>query len=64
MCDTLYRVSGSSIDYVADVTGAKYAFTLELRDTGYYGFVLPASQILPIGEETWAGFRYLLLNME
>lgn len=63
VCSTIYQVSGGSVDYVADVTKAKYTFTIELRDTGTNGFVLPASQILPTGVETWAGFRYLLLNM-
>jgi len=37
--------------------------TVELRDTGNYGFILPASQILPTGEEMWAGLSYLLKNM-
>ena len=30
------------------------SYTLELRDTGYYGFLLPADQIVPVGEEVWA----------
>ncbi|KAH7321986.1 hypothetical protein BKA65DRAFT_91804 [Rhexocercosporidium sp. MPI-PUGE-AT-0058] len=63
ICSTIYQATGSSVDYVADVTKAKYTFTIELRDTGTNGFVLPASQILPTGVETYAGFRYLLLNM-
>jgi murein tripeptide amidase MpaA len=63
ICSTIYQATGSSVDYVADVTGAKYVFTIELRDTGTNGFVLPASQILPTAVETYAGFRYLLLNM-
>jgi len=37
--------------------------TVELRDTGNYGFVLPANQILPSAEEAWAGLAYLLKNM-
>ncbi|KAI9049264.1 hypothetical protein LZ554_007111 [Drepanopeziza brunnea f. sp. 'monogermtubi'] len=63
ICNTIYPVTGCSVDYVNDVTRAKHVFTIELRDTGLYGFVLPASQILPTGVETWAGLRYLLLNM-
>lgn len=63
ICSTIYQATGTSVDYVNDVTGAKYTFTIELRDTGTNGFVLPASQILPTGVETYAGFRYLLLNM-
>lgn len=63
ICPTIYQVSGSSVDYLADVTKAQYSFTSELRDTGNYGFVLPANQILPSGVEAFAGFRYLLSNL-
>jgi murein tripeptide amidase MpaA len=63
VCTTIYQATGSSVDYVNDVTKAKYTFTIELRDTGRYGFVLPAAQILPTALETYQGFRYLLLNM-
>lgn len=35
--------------------GIKYSYTLELRDTGTYGFALPASQIQATGEETMRG---------
>ncbi len=64
ICSTIYQATGSSVDYVNDVVGADYAFTSELRDTGYYGFVLPAPLIVPSGEEAFAGLRYLLLNMK
>ncbi|KAL8720005.1 MAG: hypothetical protein Q9225_003076 [Loekoesia sp. 1 TL-2023] len=63
ICPTIYQVSGSSVDYVTDVTKAQYVFTSELRDTGNYGFVLPADQILPSGVEAFAGLRYLLSNL-
>ncbi|KAI4169182.1 MAG: hypothetical protein LQ346_008990 [Caloplaca aetnensis] len=63
ICPTIYQVSGSSVDYVADVTKAQYSFTSELRDTGDYGFVLPADQILPSGVEAFAGLKYLLSNL-
>jgi carboxypeptidase A4 len=62
-CRTLYATSGSSTDYIGDVAGAEYSLTIELRDTGANGFVLPASQILPSGREQWAGMRYLLANI-
>ncbi|KAE9580392.1 Metallocarboxypeptidase A-like protein [Colletotrichum fructicola] len=64
ICTTIYKATGSSVDYVNDVVKADYTFTQELRDTGNYGFVLPASQIVPTGEETYAGVRYLLQNMK
>ncbi|KAL8894456.1 MAG: hypothetical protein Q9207_008498 [Kuettlingeria erythrocarpa] len=63
ICPTIYQVSGSSVDYLADVTKAQYSFTSELRDTGNYGFVLPADQILPSGVEAFAGLKYLLSNL-
>ncbi|KAK3322993.1 carboxypeptidase A2 [Apodospora peruviana] len=64
ICTTIYKATGSSVDYVNDVIGADYTFTAELRDTGNYGFVLPANQILPTATESFAGVRYLLLNMK
>jgi hypothetical protein len=63
ICSTIYRVTGGGVDYAQDVIRADYVFTAELRDTGRYGFVLPAAQILPTGQESWAAVRYLLLNM-
>lgn len=33
----------------------KYSYTIELRDTGSYGFVLPPAQIKPTSEETILG---------
>ena len=64
ICTTIYPATGSSVDYTNDVVGSDYTFTSELRDTGDNGFVLPADQILPSGEEAYAGLRYLLLNMK
>lgn len=34
-----------------------YSFTIELRDTGKFGFLLPVNQIGPTQKETWAGFH-------
>ncbi|KAL1799192.1 hypothetical protein ACET3X_003229 [Alternaria dauci] len=63
ICQTIYQVSGDSVDYAFEVAKANYSMTVELRDTGNYGFVLPAAQIVPSGEEMWAGLRYLLANL-
>ncbi|EHL01021.1 putative Metallocarboxypeptidase A-like protein [Glarea lozoyensis 74030] len=63
ICSTIYQATGSSVDWVNDIAKAKYTFTIELRDTGRYGFILPPAQILPTALETYQGFRYLLLNM-
>lgn len=64
ICSTIYQATGNSVDYVQDVTKADYVFTLELRDTGRNGFVLPANQILPTGQETFEGVKYLLRNIK
>lgn len=64
ICSTIYKATGGSVDYANDVVKSDYTFTAELRDTGNYGFVLPASQIVPSGEESFAGVKYLLLNMK
>jgi murein tripeptide amidase MpaA len=57
---TLYTTTGSSADYAHDVAGAEYAYCIELRDNGQFGFVLPANQIVPTGEEVLAGMKVLL----
>ncbi|KAF1985188.1 hypothetical protein K402DRAFT_111691 [Aulographum hederae CBS 113979] len=63
ICQTIYQTSGDGVDYAADVAKAAYSFTVELRDTGRYGFVLPANQIVPAASEMWAGLKYLLANI-
>ena len=48
--DRLFGISqGSSTDWAHQV-GVKYPYALELRDTGTFGFLLPASQIRPTCE--------------
>lgn len=53
------QASGGSIDWAYDF-GIKYSFAFELRDTGFYGFLLPAKQILPTAEETWLGLKTIM----
>jgi len=48
----LYLASGGSVDWAYGQLGVVYSYTPELRDTGFYGFLLPASQITPSGQET------------
>merc|ERR550519_3326724 len=43
--------------------GMRFVFTTELRDTGRYGFVLPKDQIIPSGEEMWAGFETVVAKV-
>jgi murein tripeptide amidase MpaA len=63
ICNTIYQVSGDSVDYAYEVAKAAYSMTVELRDTGRYGFILPPEQIVPSAEEMWAGLSYLLKNI-
>jgi len=51
----LYVASGSFNDWQYDQYGIVYTQCVELRDTGAYGFVLPAAQIIPTGQENFAG---------
>lgn len=49
--------AGASDDWYRGGLETRYSFTTELRDTGYYGFELPASQIIESGEELFAGMK-------
>jgi len=55
----LYPTSGSSADWIY-LEGVVNSYTIELRDTGRYGFRLPTSQIIPTGEENIRGFIALV----
>lgn len=61
--DLLYIASGSSVDWGYGAAGCEYSYTFELRDRGRYGFILPADQIIPSGEETWAALKYLAYDV-
>jgi len=50
----LYVASGTSLDWALGVAGIPYVYSIELRDTGSHGFLLPPSQIIPNAEEIWA----------
>nr|XP_006812374.1 PREDICTED: carboxypeptidase A4-like [Saccoglossus kowalevskii] len=52
---TLYPTSGTTVDWAYGDRGIIYAYTIELRDTGEYGFLLPEDQIQPTAEENYAG---------
>ncbi|XP_033231048.1 zinc carboxypeptidase-like [Belonocnema kinseyi] len=51
IAETIYVASGSSSDWVKANLKLPVVFTYEFRDTGKYGFLLPADQIIPNGEE-------------
>jgi len=56
----LYPAAGASDDWYKGVLGSRFSYTTELRDTGRHGFILPADQIIPSGEEMWAGFEVVI----
>ncbi|KAH8293121.1 hypothetical protein KR044_005422 [Drosophila immigrans] len=57
---TLYVASGSSVDWVFNELDKKVGYTIEFRDKGRYGFVLPTAQIQPNCEELMAGMIALI----
>ncbi|KAL9959386.1 hypothetical protein ACROYT_G032708 [Oculina patagonica] len=59
----IYQNSGGSKDYTYGKLGIKYSFALELRDRGRYGFLLPASQIVPTAMETFEGIKAMAREM-
>ncbi|KAL6429927.1 hypothetical protein ACFW04_007640 [Cataglyphis niger] len=50
----LYPASGGSDDWAKALLKLKYTYTIELRDTGRYGFILPARYIVPTAKEALA----------
>ncbi|GFY46730.1 carboxypeptidase A2 [Trichonephila inaurata madagascariensis] len=61
---TLYATSGSASDWVYDVAGVRYSFSVELRDRGVFGFLLPRTEIIPTSEETWAGISAIVSHLQ
>ncbi len=55
---TLYQASGNSVDWVYGDQG-RFSFTIELRDTGQFGFLLPPEQIIPTVEENLPAILHL-----
>lgn len=54
----LYYTTGTAQDWFFSKGKAPLSYTIELRDTGTYGFQLPPAQIIPTGQENWAAFKY------
>ncbi len=59
----LYLQSGTSVDYVYGVHHVVHSYHLRLRDTGLYGYLLPANKLIPLGEETFAGINAMLMEL-
>ncbi|XP_070558039.1 carboxypeptidase B-like [Ptychodera flava] len=60
---TLYPTSGDTIDWFYGDQNIIHSYTFEIRDEGEYGFFLPEDQIIPTGEENYAGFVALCLHI-
>lgn len=60
----LYTAAGTASDWAYEKANIKYSYTIELRDTGSYGFLLPRQQIIPTGEETFNGLLAMIAQME
>lgn len=64
ICNTIYGASGSATDYFYE-KGVKYSYAMELPGTPG-GFLLPASHILPVADETMRGlaglFEFIATN--
>jgi len=63
-CGTLYATTGSSVDYIYGAGKADWSYTIELRDTGDFGFVLPPDQIRATAEEQWEGIQVMLALLD
>jgi hypothetical protein len=63
ICNIIYQASGSSIDWAYSVANVTYAYGVELRDTGRYGFLLPPEQIIPSGQEITQGLHAMIKTM-
>jgi len=46
--------TGASDDWARGAARIKYTYTIELRDRGSYGFILPVQYILPTAREALA----------
>jgi len=55
-----YPASGGSDDWSHAKAKIDLSFTIELRDTGTYAFLLPENQLIPNGEENMEGIRAVI----
>ena len=59
----LFECSGSADDWFYEKAGIP-GFTIELRDQGRFGFLLPKQQIKPTGQELFAGIIEALNHLK
>ncbi|XP_070578066.1 carboxypeptidase B-like [Ptychodera flava] len=54
---TMYPSNGTAIDWAYGELGIMYSYTVELRDEGQYGFLLPEHEIRPTSRELYAAVK-------
>ena len=59
---TLYLAAGNVVDWAYGAQDS-LAYTIELRDTGTFGFILPPDQIIPTGVENFAAISSFLTDL-
>jgi len=59
----LYVASGGASDWALGAAGVPYSYSMELRDTGRFGFLLPPRFIEPVGGETWEFHRTVAIQV-
>ncbi len=59
---TIYPASGGSVDWCYGGAGV-YATTIEVRDTGSYGFLIPPEEVRPCAEENAAAALQMVQTM-
>uniref|UniRef100_A0A1I8Q758 Peptidase M14 domain-containing protein n=1 Tax=Stomoxys calcitrans TaxID=35570 RepID=A0A1I8Q758_STOCA len=56
----MYLAPGATLDFAYNEADIQITYTIEMRDTGRHGFVLPPAHILPNCAETMAGIVALV----
>ena len=54
---------GGSDDWAKGALGIPYTYTIELPDTGRFGFLLPASRIEAVGKEAFVGIQAMVREL-
>ncbi|XP_042207222.1 300 kDa antigen AG231-like isoform X1 [Homarus americanus] len=57
--ELLYPASGGSDDWVAGIGKVPFVYTIELRDKGAAGFILPKELIKPTVRDAWSAIKRL-----
>jgi hypothetical protein len=59
----LYPAAGGSDDCAQGGAGIRYSYTIELPDTGIYGFIRQASQIIQDGREAFRVTLAMIMDL-